>query len=374
MQATNDPRCASGNMLTLKLQAHVEDFDLSISEQLPGPGICGLFGRSGSGKSTLLRCIAGFQACRGQVILDDQIWLDSARGINLPAYQRPVGFVFQDARLFPHLSVLGNLAFSLRRAPRPASITFDEVIDTLAISGLLERSVVNLSGGERQRVALGRTLLSQPSLLLLDEPLSALDTQSKAELLPFIQRICDAFKIPALFVSHAIEEVAQLADHTVLLEQGRIQAAGATTEVLESPQLTDLTGRTDSGALLTGRVVGYDSTYQLAMLDCAGQSLAVPTMTPVTIAQTLKLFIRSKDVSVATTEPQPSSIRNVLVGTLTAIGTTDESPFAELSIDIGGQYLSARVTRAAVADLDLHTQDRIYALVKTVSFDHGVNP
>ncbi len=358
-------------MLSLNIHAEIEAFTLQVQCDFPADGISAVFGRSGSGKSTLLRCIAGFQTCQGIIRFGDEVWVDSQQGTNLPAHGRPVGYVFQDARLFNHLDVAGNLRFATKRAAAPAAIDLPTVVDTLALGDLLHRQTENLSGGERQRVALARTLLCQPQLLLLDEPLSALDLRRKGELLPYIRSTCERFQIPALFVSHAIDEVAQLAAHTMVLETGSVQTAGPTLDVLEHPNLQELTGREESGAVLSGHVAAFDETYQLAHIRCAAQDLVVPTLQAPAADAPVRLFVRARDVSVATSPPQNTSVRNVLQGRLHAVGVDPSTPFAELVIDVGEQLLHARVTRAAVAELGLSENDVIYALIKSVSFDQG---
>jgi len=358
-------------MLSLDIQARVEGFELTVNTTFPAQGISAVFGRSGSGKSTLLRCIAGFQACRGHISFSDEVWLDSQRTIHQPAHRRPVGFVFQDARLFSHLDVAGNLRFATKRAAPPLAISMDAVVETLALADLMHRHTDTLSGGERQRVALARTLLCQPKLLLLDEPLSALDLSRKAELLPYIRSTCERFEIPALFVSHAIDEVAQLAEYTMVLDHGVVQTRGATLDVLEHPNLLQLTGRAESGAVLRGLVTAFDEAFQLAHIRCAGQDLMVPTLDAPAPETPVNLFIRARDVSIATAPPQHSSVRNVVQGRLQSIQADPASPFAELVIDVGEQLLHARITRAAVAELGLSENDAIYALIKSVSFDQG---
>lgn len=358
-------------MLQLDIHSRVEDFELTVESDFPANGISAVFGRSGSGKSTLLRCIAGFEDCQGNIRFGDEVWLNSRDGINVAAHRRPVGFVFQDARLFSHLDVAGNLQFAAQRATLPLDISMQAVIETLALADLLHRQTENLSGGERQRVALARTLLCQPRLLLLDEPLSALDLSRKAELLPYIRSTCERFQIPALFVSHAIDEVAQLAEHTLVLDHGSVQTKGPTLDVLEHPNLQQLTGRAESGAVLSGQVSAFDETFQLAHIECAGQDLMVPTLQPPSLGTAVNLFIRARDVSVATTAVQHTSVRNVLHGRLQSIQADKDSPFAELVIEVGDQLLHARVTRAAVAELGLCENDALYALIKSVSFDQG---
>lgn len=356
-------------MLHVDLASQLDDFQLQITTNFPSSGVSALFGPSGSGKTTLLRCIAGFAPCTGQIRFGEQHWLDSAAGLNKPAHQRPVGYVFQDARLFSHLDVAGNLEFAVRRASAAQHFDYEEVIDLLDLAPLLPRAVNGLSGGERQRVAIGRTLLTQPELLLLDEPLSALDVGRKAELLPYLGRVCDELDIPALYVSHAIDEVAQLASHTVVINAGRLQTAGPTLDVLEYPGLQALAGRAETGAVLDATVTGYDDHFQLAQLSCAGQNLMLPTTSAPSVETHIKLYVRAKDVSIATVRPHQTSVRNVLEGELTEIADDPGTPFSELTLILGSQRLHARLTRAAVADLQLQVGDTVFALIKSVSFD-----
>jgi len=357
--------------LDVNIRTGFDDFVLDIEAEFSAQGVSAIFGPSGCGKTTLLRCIAGFQDCSGKIHFNGRPWLDSNRRVNVPPHRRSVGYVFQDALLFPHLSVEGNLAFAESRASSAAKFTRPEILDILDLAPLLRRPATDLSGGERQRVALARTLLTQPDLLLLDEPMSALDQARKAELLPYIRNACELSDIPALFVSHAIDEVAQLSQFTMVLDNGQKQIQGPTLTLLDDPVLERLTGRFEAGAVLKATVSGYDDEFQLAQLHCEGSTLAVPSTARPEAGSVLNLYIRARDVSVATSPPIDTSVRNILPGEIDQIRIAPGTPFAELIIRIGEQHLHARITRAAVADLGLRENGVIYALVKSVSFDTG---
>jgi len=357
--------------LEVSISAEFEAFSLQLEAGFSANGISAIFGPSGCGKTTLLRCIAGFQSCTGTIRFGDSTWLDSQQGINVAPHRRPVGYVFQEAHLFPHLDVSGNLAFAESRAVSSGKFTRSEIVDILALSMLLGRHVDELSGGERQRVALARTLLSQPDLLLLDEPMSALDHARKAELLPYIRTACSVTGIPALFVSHAIDEVAQLAQHTLVLDEGRLQTQGATFDVLEHPDLERLTGRLEAGSVLAATVQGYDEQFQLAQLSCENFMLAVPSLHSPQTGSSVNLYVRARDVSIALSRPAGMSVRNVVPGEVKDIRMTPDSPFAEVIIRVGEQLLHARITRSAVVELDLAVNSAVYALIKSVSFDQS---
>lgn len=228
------------------------EFTLDAHFQTPTPGVTALFGRSGCGKSTLVNVLAGLLPARGRITLGDEVWLDSARGIDVPAEHRRIGYVFQDSRLFPHYTVRGNLLYG---APRAAPLQgFDDVVELLGLGPMLARRPRSLSGGERQRVALGRALLSQPRLLLLDEPLASLDVSRREEVLPYLERLRDAFAIPMVFVSHQFDEVLRLATQLAVLDQGRVVAMGDISQVSLAPALRDIVGVDAVGAVVEGRV------------------------------------------------------------------------------------------------------------------------
>jgi molybdate transport system ATP-binding protein len=356
--------------LSLDLRLSYPGFELRVRLEGAIDGITALFGPSGSGKSTLLRCMAGLEpAVTGRLRFGDDVWQDGAASKAVPAHARGVGFVFQDARLFPHLSVLGNLHYAdmrSRGAIGATRIGFDDVVQALDLPSLLERRPASLSGGERQRVAIGRALLTRPRLLLLDEPMSALDTARKAEILPYLERLPATFGVPALYVTHDIDEVARLATRMVILTRGEIVAAGPIQEILERADLQHVTGRFEAGVLLTTRVVRHDAEFCLTQLDLQGQSLVVP-QARAEIGSAMRVRIRSRDVALALCRPEASSIRNVLAGSVVEIVSDASTPYAEVLVDIGGARLRARVTRHAVAELGLSAGTSLFALVKSIA-------
>ena len=359
---------ATATHLDFDLELQRGGFQLHCSEQLPLSGVTAIFGPSGGGKTSLLRCIAGFERAVGRVAFGRQVWLDSRRGTFVPPHRRPVGFMFQEARLFRHLSVAGNLRFAAKRAPGGVP-TFDGVVSALDLEALLARPAAALSGGERQRVALARTLLAKPSLLLLDEPLAALDAARKADILPYLEALPKHFGTPTLYVSHAIDEVARLADRVLVLVNGRKHAFGATAAVLERLDAQSIAGPLEAGVAVEARVTGRDMRYRLTLLDLAGQALATPLDEGLQTGATARLRIRARDVALATERPAGISIRNILRGTLAELAEDENTPFAEAVIDVGGQRLRARITRAAAADLRLAVGQSVFALVKSVSFE-----
>lgn len=358
----------------LNLRLSFEGFALEIDRTLALDGVTALFGSSGGGKTSLLRTIAGFEAAAtGFIRFDGEDWLNSAAGVFLPPHRRPVGYVFQEARLFPHLSVAGNLRFAAKRSRAPEAL-MQEVVGALDLSPLLHRRPARLSGGEQQRVALGRALLTQPRLLLLDEPLAALDQRRKADILPYLQAAAQRFSLPTIYVSHAIDEVAQLADQTMVMDQGRIVAGGSTAEMFERLDLQPLTGRFEAGVLLHATVVSHDAAFHLTRLDLYGQDLTMPALEHLPAGQEVRVRIRARDVALATQRPEGLSIRNVLAGTVVEIAEEAEAAFAEVLVDTGGARVRSRVTRAAIADLGLTEGMPVFALVKSVSFDRRGMP
>ena len=345
-------------------------FDLDVAFTAPMTGITALFGPSGSGKTTVLRAMAGLTRLSGRLAIGGDTWQDDGAGLHLPAHRRPIGYVFQEASLFPHLSVRRNLLYGARRAEgQPPVIGFDEAVSLLGLERLLERGPERLSGGERQRVAIGRALLSAPRLLLLDEPLSALDEASRADILATFERLHDALPIPAIYVSHDLAEVARLADRMVVLAAGKVIAEGAVGPILERLDLEPATGRFEAGALLTATVTGHDAGYQLTRLDLAGQPVSIPRI-EVATGERVRLRIRARDVALATRPPEGISIRNRLSGRIVELAASEDAPYAETLIEIAeGTRLRARVTRESVDELGLRVGEPVIALVKTISFD-----
>ena len=356
-------------MLEVEAQHRLGRFRLDAAFA-SGPGLTALFGRSGAGKTSLVNVIAGLvQPEHGRVIVDGEVLLDTARAIFVPKHKRRIGYVFQEGRLFPHLSVRTNLLYGHRRIPaRERAINLPEIVELLGIGHLLSRRPANLSGGEKQRVAFGRALLSNPRLLLLDEPLAALDAARKAEILPFIERLRDEIGLPIVYVSHDPAEVLRLADNILLLDQGRVAAEGPVSEVFSRPELQQLVGGEEAGAVLTATVVDHDEAYGLSRLTFGEDgSLIVPRI-GAAIGSTIRVRIRARDVSIALARPEGLSIVNVLEGSVAAIAD-DGGTIVELQLQVGAARLQARITRRSRDELKLAEGRRVYALVKAVSLD-----
>ncbi|MEJ5899252.1 molybdenum ABC transporter ATP-binding protein [Ochrobactrum teleogrylli] len=330
-----------------------------------GGGVTALFGHSGAGKTTLLKMIAGtLRPESGRIAVGDFALFDADKGIDLPPEKRRIGYVFQEARLFPHMSVKRNLTYARWAGHRQATRNFDEVVTLLGIEQLLDRRPTTLSGGERQRVAIGRALLSDPALLLLDEPLSSLDHARRQEILPFIERLRDESRVPVVYVSHEIDEVARLADEIVLLSGGKVTASGEAAEIF--PLIDEGDG---AGVLLEGTVASYDQSYKLAEIDLGG-ALFQLTDAGLKHGMHVRLRVRARDVSLARQAPDAISIRNVLPVIITGI-EAGEGPNAQVSLDFHGRHLEARLTRRSVDDLGLRAGERVVALVKAVSVDRA---
>ncbi len=362
---------ASGSPERLRLELRVAraSFVLDVKGEIELDGVTAIFGPSGSGKTTLLRAIAGLERPeRGRVTFADRVWFDSEGGIEIPTHRRPIGLLFQDGRLFEHLDVAGNLAFAEKRAGTGA-LDRAEVTQALSLASLLERPVSSLSGGEAQRVALARTLLRGPRLLLLDEPLSALDRERKREILPFLEAITKRFRIPTLFVSHDVDDVATLADRVWVLADGRLVRSGSTSSVLERLDQASLLGRFEAGVLLTGRVARHDPRLHLTFVDLHGDEITLPLAQEVDVGESVRLRIRARDVAVATREPEGLSIRNVLPGQIESLERDPESGSVEATIRLRSEHVRARLTIAAVEELDLAVGSSVFALVKSVSFE-----
>ena len=296
--------------LSVKFNLQLAEFSLEVDFEAPTVGVTALFGPSGSGKTTLLRCIAGLEQARGSLYVNGEVWQDESKF--MPVHKRPLGYVFQEASLFPHLSVRANLEYGMKRiAPADRKVQLEQVVEWLGLERLIERNdPAVLSGGERQRVAIGRALLTSPRILLMDEPLSALDTASKAEILPYLESLHRELDIPVLYVSHALDEVARLADHMVLMQQGRVIASGALSQTMARLDLP-LAGFDDAGAVIEAVVAEQDETYHLTRLDFAGGDLWVGRVAQPT-GTVVRARVLARDVSIALQMPQGSSITNIL--------------------------------------------------------------
>ena len=349
-------------------------FAIDASFTAPGAGVTAIFGPSGCGKSSILAAVAGLlRPDAGRVALAGKPLLDTAQRIFTPPERRRFAMVFQEARLFPHLSVATNLRYGLRRAP-PEAIGpgFDEVVALLGLEALLARRPGRLSGGERQRVALGRALLARPRLLLMDEPLAALDAARRAEVLPFLARLRDAAGIPILYVTHALDEVDALADQLVLLAEGRVLASGP-VEALAARTDLPLAARRDAGALLPCRIAAHDHARGLTRLDFPGGSFAVPLRAE-PIGSQARIRLRARDVAVATEPPRGISTQNILAAQLVSVDATASSPEVFLQLALGPSIILARVTRDSIARLGLRPGQSVWAVIKAVTFDHAMPP
>ena len=350
--------------LAVDIQLKRADFSLRVNEQISLAGITAVFGPSGAGKTMLLRVISGLERdARGRIEFDASIWQNEARFE--PAHRRQIGFVFQDGRLFPHLDVAGNLRFAARPQAGSPRVDYADVVDALELQALLKRRTESLSGGERQRVAIGRALLRSPRLLLMDEPLSSLDSARKAEIVRYIEGLPERFKLPIIYVAHDIGEVARLAKHMLLIAAGRVVERGATRDILERIDLWTFTGRPEAGSVLEMQVRSHANGMTELALD--EQTLRVPEVTAVPGSR-LMLKINARDVVVATRPPEHLSIRNVLQAKIVRIDV-DAEIYAELLLDLGSQRLRARVTRDAVQALNLTPGQAVYALIKSVLFE-----
>ena len=354
---------------SMDIRAHfkmqLDSFMLDAAFNAPSVGVTALFGPSGSGKTTLLRCIAGLERAAGTLHVHGEVWQDDVR--SLPTHKRRLGYVFQEASLFPHLSVRANLEYGLKRIPLvERKVQLEHVVEWLGLSHLIGRGdPASLSGGERQRVAMGRALLTSPRLLLMDEPLSALDTASKQEILPYLERLHRELEIPVLYVSHSLDEVARLADHLVAMEKGRVIANGALNEVLVRPDLL-LANFDDAGAVIEAVVGQQDPTYNLTQLDFSGGSLWVGQVKQPS-GNRVRVRVLARDVSIATQLPQGSSITNILPARIAGIHC-ESSDKVNISMTVGeSQVLLSRITRRSLDLLGITVGMHVFAQVKSVA-------
>ena len=358
-------------MLALDISLPRDRFSVKVRHRFSAGGVTALFGPSGCGKSSLLRVIAGHEpGAGGSVSCDGDVWQGAGF---VPAHRRQVGYVFQEARLFPHLDVAGNLGFAEKRAKRDNGITRDAVVGALGLSSLMHRAVQDLSGGERQRVSIARSLLSQPRLMLMDEPLAALDHRAKAGILPLIADLPKRFGVPVIYVTHALDEVAQVADHVVTMKEGRLIGVGPVAEMLEQPEMQGLAGRFEAGTILQGRVASHDRAMLLTCVDVGGVPFEMPFM-DVPVGFSVRLRVRARDVTLAVKRPEGISTRNIHEGRVIKLMPEEGTAFAEVLVDLGPAHVQARITRAAVTQLGLAEGGPVFALIKSVSFDRRALP
>ena len=349
--------------IDVALTGRLGGFHLDVAFTAPMRGITALFGPSGCGKTTLLRSIAGLQRLAGHVRVGPDCWQDDNAGSFRPAHRRPVGYVFQDACLFTHLSVRGNLEYGLRRTDAPR-VSLDEVVELLGLAPLLARRPQGLSGGQCQRVAIGRALLTSPRLLLMDEPLASLDQRSRNEILPYLERLHAELDMPVLYVSHAPGEVARLADELVLLEAGRVRATGPSGALLSRLDLARDQGD-EAEAVVEATVAGHDDDYALSYLDFPGGRFAV-SRSALPVGQSARLQVLARDVSITLEHQSGTSILNIFPAVVTELAATGPSQTL-VRLDVAGTPLLARLTRKSVDALGLAPGARVYAQVKTVA-------
>jgi len=348
--------------IEVDLQLKRRNFSLEVQTAFPESGITALFGPSGGGKTTLLRCIAGLEpSVQGNLQVGNTVWQDER--IFVPPHKRSIGYVFQGAALFPHLSVRGNLDFALKRASK-RRISFDEAVSLTGIAHLLERRTTNLSGGERQRVALARALLSSPKFLLMDEPLAALDRESKAQLMPYIEQLHETLSIPVLYVSHSIEEVAHLADQMVLLANGRVQGSGAISEMLTSLELP-LAQADNAVSIIKATVIEHDENYHLTCLRFDGGEILLPRE-DLSIGKSVRVAVHARDVSLIWQPSEHTSILNVIPVIVKEVSALNQAQVL-VRLMAADTLILARITHKSAAVLEVKPGAALYAQVKSVS-------
>ena len=347
-----------------RFHLHRDSFVLDAAFTVPMQGITAIFGPSGCGKTTLLRAVAGLEQCQsGFFSLGDEVWQDEQRC--LPTHRRSLGYVFQEASLFPHLIVQDNLAYGYKRlSATERRLELQQVVNLLGLEDMLLRRVQHLSGGERQRVAIARALLTSPRLLLMDEPLAALDINSKDEIYPFLERLHDELAIPILYVSHSPDEVARLADQLVLMRAGRIDAVGPIAEMLTRSDLS-LAHGSEAESLIEAQVLGHDETYHLTRLKFAGGEFTVPRK-ELTAGQRVRLRVLARDVSLTLVEQTNTSILNIFPARIEEISEVNPAQMT-VRLDAGGVPILSRITRKSATALELVPGKQVYVQVKSVA-------
>jgi molybdate transport system ATP-binding protein len=358
--------------LSVRVRRRLPGFTLDVAFDGPGEGVTVLFGPSGAGKSQVLAAVAGAsRPDEGRVAIGPSVLFDRTAGVDMPMQRRAVGWVFQDARLFPHLDVQANLLFGARRAQgRPAATSFEAVVEVLGVAPLLRRRTGALSGGERQRVAIGRALLSQPRLLLMDEPLAALDTPRRAEILPYLERLKTQVGVPILYVTHALDELTRLADQVVLLQEGRVLAQGPVNALLGRADLPLLGARADAASAFDAQVREHRPDRGLSVLQAGGAELLAPTLTT-PIGSPVRVTVRAREVLLAVERPRGLSARNILPGQVQALAP---GPGAGVNVAVrldGGPDLLAALTSDAVSALALAPGRPVWAIIKSMSVEGG---
>jgi molybdate transport system ATP-binding protein len=353
--------------LSVSLHDRRGKFELDVAFETGG-GVTALFGRSGAGKTTIVTMVAGLRRpLKGRIALNGRVLLDTEAGVRVPPRQRRVGMVFQEARLFPHLSVRSNLTYGRWAGRRRTGTRLEAAVALLGIEHLLERRPDSLSGGEAQRVAIGRALIAGPEILLMDEPLSSLDGARRAEILPFLERLAHEGGVPILYVSHTIDEVARLADDIVVLSEGKVAAAGPIEDVFGRIDIGAATGRYEASVVLGTVVAAHDADYALTTLKWGDEALVVPILQRA-IGTPARVRVRARDVALTLQPPPDMSIRNVIAAEIEAV-ELEEGPYAEVLLTTAGRHLRSRITRKSAVELGLKPGVRAYALIKSVAVE-----
>jgi molybdate transport system ATP-binding protein len=362
-------RARVGDTIEARFVVTHPGFTLDVDLALPGRGVTGVFGHSGSGKTTVLRCMAGLERPdAGFLRVNGEVWLDSARGISLPTHRRPLGYVFQESSLFPHLSVRGNLQFGQKRVPASQHrVQMAHATELLGIDHLLDRMPAGLSGGERQRIGIARALLTSPQLLLMDEPLAALDLKRKREILPYLERLHDELDIPVIYVSHSPEEMARLADHLVVLDEGRAIASGPVAQTLSRLDLP-IAQTDEASVVVQGTASHFDAGYGLVTVQLPGTASTLRLVHGhVSAGQRVRVAVKARDVSLTTGDPEPGSILNRLPVSVVEVAPAENPNHVMVRLDADGTPLLARITRYSSDRLGLAPGMRLWAQIKAAS-------
>ncbi|MEZ8157726.1 molybdenum ABC transporter ATP-binding protein ModC [Vibrio splendidus] len=355
--------------LILQYQQQLGETFFDIDLELPSSGITAIFGRSGAGKTSLINAISGLkQPDKGLISVSGTTLFDSRNGINLPTHKRNVGYVFQESRLFPHMKVAANLKYGMKGADK---VHFEQIVSLLSLDSLLDRYPARLSGGEKQRVAIGRALLSKPSILLMDEPLASLDLPRKREVMPFLENLSETVNIPIIYVTHSLNEILRLANHLVIIEQGKVISSGVTEEVWASRAMQPWQSFSEQSSLFEGTLAEHNDDYALSRLKLGKSTSLWVQKVSSNIGAAVRLQVRANDVSITLEQPQGTSIRNILPVTIKSVethqqGSNKQSVAVELELE-PGCYLWATITLWALDELSLEIGQQVYAQIKGVS-------
>ena len=350
--------------IRIRFQMLRESFRLDVDFEIPPKGVTALFGPSGCGKTTLLRCIAGLEkSARGILRVGEEIWQDDERHIFLPSHKRPIGFVFQEMTLFPHLSVMGNLKFAFKRA-KENQVDLKQVANFTGIGLMLDRNIQKLSGGEKQRVALARALLTNPQLLLLDEPLAALDQASKMELIPYLENLQERYSFPIIYVSHSLSEVTRFADHVVLLSAGSVKGIGKLSQIFSHADV-ELQPGDDPLSVIETAVVEHDEIDHLIRVEFSGGEFLLPRE-DLPVGKKVRVAVHARDVSLTLQPPQQTSILNILTTIVEEVIEADRTRVL-VKLNAAGTILFALITRRSARSLNLQPGSKVYAQIKAIS-------